>query len=189
MSVTPDNLVQGPATLYSGSYSLTGVGEPTDATVNATPAVSSWTDIGGTMDGLKITVDQSFSELEVDQLVDVVGSRIQKRVFTLETSCAEPTLANLAMATNTTAGASGAGYTGTWDPTTDTSATQPAYFAILADGWAPNYKRRRVIGRKVLVTEKVEMAYLKDKQTVIPTTFKCHYVSAARTPIHVVDAA
>lgn len=189
MSVTPDNLVQGPATIYSGSYSLTGTNEPADTAVNTTPPASSWTDVGGTMEGCKVTIDQSFSELSVDQLVDVVGSRIQKRVFNIETACAEPTLANLAMSTNTTVGSSGAGFTGTWDPVTDTSATQPNYFAIIVDGWAPNYKRRRIHGRKVLVTEKVEMAYLKDKQTIIPVTFKCHYVSSTRTPIHVVDGS
>ena len=184
MSVTGTNLVQGPATLYSGAF---GAAEPLDTAVNTTPAASSWTDVGGTQDGVKLTIDQSYTELEVDQVVDRVGSRLTKRDFTVETSMAEPTLANLSLALNGGTSASGAGYA-SFDPSFASSATQPTYKALLFDGWAPGGTfNRRVIVRKALSTDAVEMAYTKDKQTLYGVKFSGHYVSASIAPVHVVD--
>jgi hypothetical protein len=133
MAVLATNLVQGPATLYSGAF---GAAEPLDTAVNTTPAASSWTDVGGTQDGVKLTIDQSYTELEVDQVVDRVGSRLTKRDFTVETSMAEPTLANLSLSLNGGTSASGAGYA-SFEPSFASSATQPTYKALLFDGWAP----------------------------------------------------
>jgi len=184
LSVTGTNLVQGPATLYSGAF---GAAEPLDTAVNTTPAASSWTDVGGTQDGVKLTIDQSYTELEVDQVVDRVGSRLTKRDFTVETSMAEPTLANLSLALNGGTSASGAGYA-SFDPSFASSATQPTYKALLFDGWAPGGTfNRRVIVRKALSTDAVEMAYTKDKQTLYGVKFSGHYVSASIAPVHVVD--
>ena len=185
MSVTTTNLVQGPATLYSAAYGAT---EPADTAVNTTPAASTWTDVGGTQDGVKLTVDQSYTELEVDQVVDRVGSRLTKRDFTVETSMAEVTLSNLSLALNGGTSASGAGYA-SFEPSFASSATQPTYKALLFDGWAPGTSAftRRVIVRKTLSTDAVEMGYTKDKQTLFGVKFSGHYVSASIAPIHVVD--
>ncbi len=184
MSVTTTNLVQGPATLYSGAFGAT---EPADTAVNATPPSSSWTDVGGTQDGLKLGIDQSYTELEVDQVVDRVGSRLTKRDFTLETSMAEVTLTNLSLALNGGTSASGAGYA-SFEPSFASSATQPTYKALLFDGWAPGGAyTRRVIVRKALSTDAVEMGYTKDKQTLFGVKFSGHYVSASIAPIHIVD--
>ncbi|TXJ78632.1 hypothetical protein E2C11_16630 [Streptomyces lavendulae] len=185
MAVTTTNLVQGPATLYSGAFGAT---EPADSAVNTAPPASSWTDVGGTQDGVKITIDQSYTDLEVDQVVDRVGSRLTKRDFTIETSMAEVTLANLSLALNGGTSASGAGYS-SFEPVYASSATQPNYRALLFDGWAPGTSafNRRVIVRKALSTDAVEMAYTKDKQTVFGVKFSGHYVSNSVSPIHVVD--
>jgi hypothetical protein len=184
VSVTATNLVQGPATLYTGAFGAT---EPADAVVNAVPPASSWTDVGGTQDGFKLTVDQSYAELEVDQVVDRVGSRLTKRDFTVETSLAEPTLANLSLALNGGTSASAAGYA-SFEPSFASSATQPTYKALLADGWAPGGAfNRRMIVRKALSTDAVEIGYTKDKQTLFGVKFSGHYVSASISPIHIVD--
>jgi hypothetical protein len=184
MAVLATNLVQGPATLYSGAF---GAAEPLDTAVNTTPAASSWTDVGGTQDGVKLTIDQSYTELEVDQVVDRVGSRLTKRDFTVETSMAEPTLANLSLSLNGGTSASGAGYA-SFEPSFASSATQPTYKALLFDGWAPGGTfTRRVIVRKALSTDAVEIAYTKDKQTLYSVKFSGHYVSASIAPVHIVD--
>lgn len=183
MSVTTTNLIQGPGTLYSGLFGAT---EPADTTVNAIPPASSWTDMGGTQDGVKLSVDQSYSELEVDQITLRVGSRLTKADFTIETSLAEATLENLSTTLNGGTSASGAGFK-SFDPNVSSSATQPTYFAVIMDGYAPNQFRRRIIGRRMLNTDSVELAYTKDKQTLIPLKLAGHYVSASVAPFHLVD--
>jgi len=184
MAVTATNLVQGPATLYYGDFQAT---EPDDTAVNSTPQASAWSDVGGTQDGVTLTIDQSYSELDVDQIVDRVGSRLTKRDFTIKTSLAEPTLANLTLVTNGGTTATGAGYA-TWEPSFASSATQPDYKALLFDGWAPGGANiRRAIIRKVLSTDAVDIGYTKDKQTLFAVTWSGHYVSESIAPVHIVD--
>lgn len=183
MAVTTTNLIQGPATLYSGAFQAT---EPADSAVNTTPQASAWTDCGGTNGGVKLSVAQTYSELDVDQITVRVASRLTKADYTIETTLAEVTLANLSFVLNGGTQASGAGYA-SYDPNVTSSATQPLYTAMLFDGWAPNQFRRRVIARKVLSTDNVDVEYTKDKQTVLAVKFACHYVSGTVTPIHIVD--
>lgn len=183
MSVDTTNLIQGPATLYKGDFGAT---EPADTAVNAVPPASSWTDLGGTQDGVKLAVDQTYSELEVDQITLRVGSRLTKQDFTIETSLAEATLENLSLVLNGGTSASGAGYK-SFEPNVTSSATQPNYFAIILDGYAPEQLRRRIIGRRMLNTDSAELAYTKDKQTLIPAKFAGHYVSSVIAPFHITD--
>lgn len=184
MAVTATNIVQGPATMYTGEFGAT---EPVDTAVNTTPAASSWTDVGGTQEGLKLAIDQTYVELEVDQIVDRVGSRLTKRDFTVGTSLAEPTLENLSIAMNGGTAASGAGYK-SFEPSFASSATQPTYKALLFDGWAPGgaYNRRCIV-RKVLSVKATEISYTKDKMTLFAVEFAGHYVSSSIAPLHIVD--
>lgn len=184
MAVTATNIVQGPATLYSGAF---GAAEPADTAVNTTPAASSWTDVGGTQEGVKLSIDQTYVELEVDQIVDRVGSRLTKRDFTVGTSLAEPTLENLSLVMNGGTAASGAGYKNL-EPSFASSATQPTYKSLLFDGWAPGgvYTRRCIV-RKVLSVKATEIGYTKDKMTLFACEFAGHYVSSSIAPLHIVD--
>lgn len=183
--VTPDNLIQGPATLYRGAFQAA---EPADtsAALNATPAASAWTDCGGTTDGVKLAIENTYSELEVDQIVEVVGSRLTKRATTVETNMAEVTLDNLVYALNGGTTASGSGYK-TFEPAAADASSQPNYSAVLFDGFAPQSFRRRVIVRKVLSTDSIELAYTKDKQTVLAVKLTAHYVSSAIKPYKIID--
>jgi hypothetical protein len=180
MAVSTENLIQGPGTLYKGNYGAT---EPA---VNTAPPASSWTDMGGTQDGVKLTVDQTYSELEVDQITLRVGSRLTKQDFMIETSLAEATLTNLSISLNGGTAASGSGYE-SFEPNVTSSATQPNYFAVILDGYAPEQLRRRIIGRRMLNTESSELAYTKDKQTLIPIKLAGHYVSSVIAPFHITD--
>jgi hypothetical protein len=184
MSVTTSNLILGPATLYQGAYGAT---EPLDTAVNSTPQASAWTDMGGTQDGVTLNIDQTYTALEVDQIVDRAGSRLTKREMTVETSLAESTLENLSVVLNGGTAATGAGYK-TLEPLFASSATQPNYTALLFDGWGANSFRRRVIVRKVLSTDSVAMGYTKDKQTLFKTKFSAHYVTSSTPPFHIVEA-
>lgn len=188
MSVTVTNLALGPAVFYMGAF---GAVEPLDTAVNLVPPSSAWTDLGGTMGGLTVSIDQQYTELQVDQLVDSVGRRLTKREFLFTTQLAELTQTNLSNALNgstTSSGAIGGGGTyNTIEPLFATSATQPTYVALIVDGYGINSFRRRTIMRKALSTAKVDQVSAKDKQTVYTTTWNGHYVSSSIAPIHVVD--
>lgn len=189
MSVTVTNLIQGPATIYygagyTGAYTTTA--EPADAAVNTTPQSSSWTDIGGTQDGLTLEVSREYAELEVDQIVDVPDRRMTKREFTLSTNVAEATLEAFAIVQNDTAPTSGSGFK-YFEPSNDSSATQPTYRAWLADGYAPSAFRRRVIGRRMLSIDPTTVAYKKDGQTLFNVKLAGHYVSSSIKPYKIID--
>lgn len=194
MSVTVANLVQGPATLYLGTYSSTGANEPADTAVNSAPAASAWTDVGGTTDGAELNINQEYKELEVDQVVDIPGRRLTKRDMSVKTNMAEPTLDNLVYALNDGTTATGAGYKNFTPAFTD-SATQPTYRALIVDGWAAGGSgaggstsfRRRVILRRVLSSDNVEFAYKKEDQTVFTVTWSVHYVSSSLSPFKIID--
>jgi hypothetical protein len=182
MTVTAANLIMGPGVLYMGDF---GTAEPTDANVGSAPGAG-WLDVGGTLGGVVLNVNQEYKELEVDQIVDPVGSRLIKRVMTLQTQLAEATLENFARSLNNPLPTPGAGFI-PFEPPNDNSATQPTYRAFIFDGWAPGVFRRRVIGRRVLSTEPTETPYSKDGQTIFKVTFKCHFVSDAIKPFKIVD--
>lgn len=183
MAVTTTNLIMGPATLYIGAFGAT---EPADAAVNSSPAASAWTDVGGTQDGVKYTIDQTYTELEVDQIVDIPGRRLTKREAMIETNLAEPTLENMAYVLNGGTAASGSGYK-SYEPAFATSATQPTYHAAILDGFAPGSYARRLILRKILSVDAVESELKKDGQTMFSVKFSCHYVTSAIAPFKIVD--
>jgi hypothetical protein len=189
MAVTALNLLAGPGVLYTSAFGAT---EPADSTVNTTPSASTYTDVGGTNDGVKITITQDYFALDVDQVVDIPGRRLSKRDVQVETNLAEPTLANLALVLNEPASTITASAAfSTFDPSNTNAATQPTYKAALFDGWAPGASaggwNRRVIVRKVLSIEGTEFMYKKDDQAVFKVTFGAHYVSSSIRPFRVID--
>ncbi len=188
MPVTATNLIAGPGTLYTGAFGAT---EPADSAVNTTPSASTWTDVGGTQDGVSLNAEREFFELEVDQIVDVPGRRLTKRDLQVVTNLAEPTLDNLVIVLNGGTKTASAAYA-TYDPDDTVAATQGTYRALLFDGYAPQSvagatMRRRVVVRKVLSIENVESAYKKDEMTLFPVTFAAHYVSSSIKPFRIID--
>lgn len=184
MTLDITNLALGPATIYHGAFSAP---EPLDSQVNSTPASSAWTDLGGTQDGTTVNINQTYTELLVDQIVDSAGRRLTKRDVQVVTNMAEVVLDNLAIALNGGTVTTGATEE-TYDPDDDVSATQPDYSALLIDAWTTASRRRRLFVRKVLSTESVGVPYKKDAQTLFPVTFSAHYVSPSIKPFRLVDA-
>lgn len=187
MGVNVTNLIQGPATMYHGWFGLTT--EPANSGINTAPSVSgnALTDVGGTLDGVQLNVAIEWSELAVDQIVDVPGRRMTKRDMSVATQMAEGTIENLTRSLNGGTSATGTGFK-SYEPALDNSAVTPNYGVIVLDGIADNSRRRRVIARKTLQTEGVESAYKKDEQWVIPGTFSTHYVDNVTAPFKIVDA-
>lgn len=184
MSVTVTNLVQGPGAVYIGAFGAT---EPADTAVNTTPPSSSWTDLGGTQDGIELAVNQEYKALEVDQVVDVPGRRLVSRDMTVKTNLAEPTLENLVYVLNDGTSASGSGYK-SFEPIYASSATQPTYRALIVDGYAPGGDlTRRAILRKALSTDNAVTSYKKADQTFFTVTWSMHFVSASIAPFKFID--
>lgn len=186
MAVTTTNLIQGPATLYADLFGAT---EPADTAVASAPG-GTFTDVGGTNDGVTLKVTQDYAELEVDQIAETPERRLTKVETVISTNLAEGTMVNLARSLNldpATAVTTGTGFTAIDVPGGAIALTGPQYQAIILDGRAPNGKRRRVIGRKCLNTADVEHAYTKGDQTLIPVEFTAHYVSSSIKSVHIAD--
>ena len=191
MALSPFNICQGPATLYTGAFGTT---EPADSAVASVPGAG-WTDVGIIADGTAVLMemDLTYGDQGADQLVDPVGARLTKRTIQVTASLAEATLANMQIALNqlATIGVN-TGYS-TLDPLTTGSSTQPTYTALIIDGWAPTLStgaaaRRRIIVRKTLTASKLALEYEKSKAAVFACTFSAYYVSASIGLFHVVDA-
>jgi hypothetical protein len=177
VTVTSTNLIQGPATLYQAAF---GTAEPVSvATVPAAP----WVDLGGTQGGIELMTTDTYSVLDVDQIIYEVERRRTKRVVHFKTILAEATLTNLAIALNNTAPTAGV-----FTPDDGLVAFNPPYGAVILDGIAPGGFKRRLILRKVLSTDVVGMAYKKDGQTLVPVTFTAHWISSSIRPYVATDA-
>lgn len=181
MTVSSTNLIQGPADVYTAPF---GTAEPaTIATVPTAPAGSAWVNVGGTREGVNLVHEKTFADLTVDQIVDVIESRVTGRSVRLNTTLAEPTLVNLAKAFADAAPASNVA-----EPDEGAAAFRPSYLALIIDGIAPGGFRRRITIRKALQTSSVETGYKKDGMTLLPVSFKAHWVSSAIRPFRIEDA-
>lgn len=188
MAVDPTKLAMGPGTLYVGAFGAT---EPADTAmaIGIAPASPDWTDCGGTLGGLTFTVSQTFKELEVDQIVETPERRVTKREASLKTQLAEVSFDNLtvALASGTVVVGAG-GVPDTYVPSNVNSGDSPTYKALIFDGYGGQGKRRRVIVRKVLSTDNVDMVSSKDGQTAYGVTFMSHYVSSVIPSYKIVQA-
>jgi hypothetical protein len=193
IAINAGNLVVGPARLYVAPFGST---EPADSAVTpngpSNPPGAPWTDVGGTDGGVTFEVDNTYTDLQVDQLTMMVGARLTEMKITVTAKLSEMTLGNLNLALNSisTIG-SGTGYS-TLDIPVGSTSTQPAYAALMIDGWAPtlassNPALRRVIVRKVLSEVKASLVYDKKTQQGLACTFTAYYVSSTIAPVHLVD--
>lgn len=193
MAINPANLVMGPARLYVAPFGST---EPVDSVVTpngpSTPPASPWTDVGGTDGGVTFETDNTYTDLTVDQVIMNVGARLTEMKMSVTVKLSEMTFANVQTALNNLAITnSGTGFQ-TLELPVGTSATQPAYAALIIDGWAPMLSTgapalRRVIVRKVLSQAKATLAFDKKTQQSLDVTFAAYFVSSSISPIHIVD--
>jgi len=153
---------------------------------------SGWTDVGATNGGVTFELEQTYTQLTVDQLVDPVGARLTARVMQCTATIDEVTLANMSMAMNQLATiVTGAGWS-QLTPTTTTSATQPTYLGVIMDGWAPTLltglaARRRIILRKCLSDTKLSTKFAKPDRAEYAATWTGFYISPSVAPFVVLD--
>lgn len=194
MSVTPFNIIQGPATLYTAAYG-TSVSSYLGANPNSVAVTTPFVDAGGTSGGITVEIDETLTDIHVDQLLDPVGARITARTIQITTTMMENELTNLQLALNgSSTGASITSGTG-WqelDLVTTTSATQPTYSVIIVDGWAPTLStgvaaKRRFIIQKALSQPKISQKFDMANQATTAVTFTAYYVSSSTSPFSIID--
>lgn len=187
-TVNRENVLAGPGQLWRAIFS-TSLVYPADTDI-ASPPGAGWTDVGGTSEGLTVTVNQTFFSKTVDQVADSLGEHLTERSVVAATSLAEGTLENLAFALNhdpALAVTTGAGFK-KLELEAGQDAMRPVELAVIIDGWAPGgFKKRRVTVRRVNSMEAVGSAYQKDGQFFIPVSFRALYVDAVTSPVAYVD--
>lgn len=101
---TKKNVIVGAASVFVGPGSAAGTGFPTVADGTTTPyrtivaGTAGWRDVGYTQEGLEVSTDPSYTDIEVDQLLDAVKIFKDGMGFSISTSFAEATLDNLLVA-------------------------------------------------------------------------------------------
>ena len=192
MAITPQNIVMGPATVYTAPFGAT---EPAYNAITSPPNTAVWTDVGGTADGTSVLleIEHSLTNISVEQLSDPVGARVSKRVIQVTVVLEEATLNNLNLAMNQLLTISpGTGYT-VADPISTITSIQPQYMAILIDGWAPTTGtdetacRRRMVIRKCLSSSKADLEYEKTKAVLYHTTWTGYWISSSVSPFEITD--
>lgn len=192
MAITPFNIIQGPALMFVAPFgtSLTSYLTTDPATL---PVASPFVNIGGTTGGITAEVDETLTDIKIDQLLDSVGARATARTIQVTTTFMETDLPKLSLALNTaTTNPTGTNYTGL-DLTTTTSATQPNYASIIIDGWAPTLSggtaaTRRFIIQKALSQPKISQKFEMANQATVAVTFTAYYVSSAVSPFSIRDS-
>ena len=107
---TKKNIIVGAASVFIGP-SWDGVVSGTGGSTNPAPAVSgttsyrttvgadpNWRDVGYTQEGVEISTDPSYTDVEVDQLLDAAKIFKDKMGLSVTTTFAESTLENLLVA-------------------------------------------------------------------------------------------
>lgn len=184
MAVSVAELVVGPANIWRKLYTDPAA-EP--ATPNDAPAAG-WVDMGGTSDGVNLTIAQSFNAITADQVVDVLMSVPNERSMNVETNLLQPTLERFKVANNGGLITTGAGFR-QFEPITDLVEQDVEYGAVLVRGKGPLNQKRDIILRRVLTTDDVEFSYVKAGAKVLGITWTAHYVSSSVAPFVIRDAA
>lgn len=187
-----NQVVMGPCKLYTGALGVI-TAAPTDANVNVTPAVSAgWVDAQGTNGGVTWSHTPKATPLNVDQTPYDIDDRISGVSVQVVLTLATVSLANLALALNTTVGATGANFA-TLEPNFGPTATQAQTISLLVDGLAPPMAtglatpRRRFYLPRAKQVGKVMAVYAKDKQVGWDLTMNVYYVNDSVAPYHITD--
>lgn len=184
------NLIVGAAAVFIGPTSdtpedLTTVSRATWVTP-ATPTLpSGWRNVGFTQDGLEISTDPSYGEVEVDQLLDAALIFKDGMGLTISTTFAEATLENLLVAWGQPSDIDTGSITGPPAGTYEeiemlggTLGEAPLERALIAIGNSPRaetggaYGERVYYAYRVLSTEAASVSVARADASTIPVTFR-----------------
>lgn len=182
---TKKNIIVGAASVFIGP-SWDGSGSNPAPAVSGTTsyrttvaADTDWRDIGYTQDGLEVSTDPSFSDVEVDQLLDAAKIFKDGMGLSISTSFAEATLENLLVAW----GQADSTLTSTANEKTleidgGSLGEAPLERGLIAVGNGPEktgsnaYGERTYHAFRVLSVESSAHTLARSEATIIPVTFR-----------------
>jgi len=150
------------------------------ATPTAAPPTTDFRDVGFTMEGVEVSVEPDYGDVEVDQLLDSARIFKQSMRVTVNTTFAEATLQNLVVVwgqQNGTLNTTGTGNTAvdTLDIAGGSLGDDPVERGLLFVGKAPRVtgKRERVYHlRRAIQTESSSHALRRTEVTGLPVSFR-----------------
>lgn len=181
------NIIVGAASVYIGPPGADAAPEVTAGSYRA--AVQNdddWRNVGYTQDGLEISTDPSYGEVEVDQLLDAAVIFKDGMGLSVSTTFAEATLENLLVAWGQGGEVSSSGTGATAVRTIDIDGgalgDAPLERGLIAVGNAPkaegagggvnNYGERTYHAYRVLSVESTAVSMAKADASTIPVTFR-----------------
>ncbi len=200
MALTKKNIIVGAARVYLGPsvsataslgaskpaftagtrYSTTMAAADGSTSTGVATLVTNWKEVGYTQDGLEVSTDPSWGEVEVDQLLD--SAKIFKDGMTLNisTTFAEATLENLLIAWGqaSTTVSSVAAFENELSIEGGSLGEAPLERGLVAIGNAPEQAASNAYGERVyqafrvLSVESVSVGNSRSEATTIPVTFR-----------------
>lgn len=182
------NILVGAAAVFigpTGSAAVTPFPTREDWVTDGTPATG-WSNVGFTQDGLEISTDPSYGEVEVDQLLDAALIFKDGMGLSISTTFAEATLENLLVAwgqpdTDVTDTAGGYGVEGGSSELSISGGSlgeAPLERGLIAIGNSPRatdggrYGERVYHAYRVLSVESSSVSVARADASTIPVTFR-----------------
>lgn len=201
MALTKKNIIVGAARVYLGPatettaqlasakpafvsgtrYSTTLSGADGSTSTGVGTLVTNWKEVGYTQEGLEVSNDPEWGEVEVDQLLDSAKIFKSGMSFTVSTTFAEATLENLLIAwgQSGTSVSSVAPFENELSIEGGNLGEAPTERGLIAVGNAPEQATGNVYGERVyhlyrvLSVEATSIANSRSEATVIPVSFRC----------------
>lgn len=168
-----------PATAGTTSYRTTMAGADGSTSTGVGTLVTNWRNVGYTQDGLEVSNDPSYTDIEVDQVMDAVKIFQDGMGVSLSTSFAEATLENLIVAW----GQAESTLTSTatekeWTIDGGSLGNAPLERGFIAIGNGPEkaasnaYTERTYHAFRVLSVESSSHTLARADATIVPVTFR-----------------
>lgn len=175
------NIIVGAASVFigpSGKAAAPAVSGTTSYRSTVAGAAG-WRDVGYTQDGLEVSNDPSYTDVEVDQLLDAAKIFQDGMGVSLSTSLAEATLENLLVAWGQADSTLTSTATDkTWEIDGGSLGAAPLERGLIAVGNGPEktgsnvYSERTYHAYRVLSVESSSHTLARADATVIPVTFR-----------------
>jgi len=155
----------------------TGKADGSTATADGT-LITNWRDVGYTQDGLEVSTDPSYTDVEVDQLLDAAKIFKDGMGLSISTSFAEATLDNLLVAWGQGGTVSSSATEKAIEIDGGALGEAPLERGLIAIGNGPEksdsnaYTERTYHAYRVLSVEGSSHSLARSEATIIPVTFR-----------------
>lgn len=178
---TSKNIIVGAASVFigpSGKAAAPAVDGTTSYRATVAGAAG-WRDVGYTQDGLEVSNDPSYTDVEVDQLLDAAKIFQDGMSVSLSTSFAEATLENMIVAWGQASSTlTSTANTKTWEVDGGALNAAPLERGLIAVGsgseksGSNSYTERSYHAYRVLSIESSSHTLSRSDATIIPVTFR-----------------